>query len=395
MFAFHLTASDMGLLSAAYFYPSFIVALLLLFFIDHVNPGKLLLASLLLSAMGSLLCAMAGTYNVMIVGRLFHGFGLGVLNMVFIKFIFNHFPSKYLATLYGGYLAFAMLTSSGGASFLAALTNYCGWQAIFGLTGAITIVLAVAMFMATRLLPLPPLPLDATANAFEDSGARIRDVLASRNFWLLSMGMGLLYAPIAAFRDLWSVPYLMQVYAGTKQEASSIVGFWSIGMIVGMLLAALLSDRVFKSRKKPVILFSTLYLLTWLIMALNPDGFAIGFLYALFLCMGLFSGAYFIGYAQILENLPNKIVGRIFWLSGICPFVIVATAQQLAGYMRGSFDKVPLRENGKEVLDASGQFIMVFPVQAYGATFWLCTGCVALGLALYCFSKETFIKNSK
>ena len=57
-----------------------------------------------------------------------------------------------------------------------------------------------------------------------------------------------------SFIGLWGGPFLMHVYGMSRTQAGAVLSMFAIGLIVGSPFMSWLSDRVFRSRKKVLML---------------------------------------------------------------------------------------------------------------------------------------------
>jgi hypothetical protein len=81
---------------------------------------------------------------------------------------------------------------------------------------------------------VPP-PPSATGRAMP-LGQRVLVVFREPNTWLLGSYAFLLFGTMTMMQGLWAVPYLMDVYGQSQQEAANALTLWAVGLIVGCTL---------------------------------------------------------------------------------------------------------------------------------------------------------------
>ena len=173
-------------------------------------------------------------------------------------------------------------------------------------------------------------------------------------------------------QGLWAVPYLMDAYGQTQQQAANALTLWAIGLIVGCTLWGYMADKIVGSRKRVVLAGAVVYALLWALLAIRPVGLPVGMLWVAMFWGGFFASTWIPSYAQLKDSVPSQVVATamgilnlFFWLGG-------AVYQQVSGLILAEFPK----------LDGHT------PVAAYQAVFWLCLGSVGLSIILVALSKE-------
>jgi sugar phosphate permease len=220
----------------------------------------------------------------------------------------------------------------------------------------------------------------------------LKIALTNWNFWWLAIFAFTVYGPMMGFQGLWAVPYMMQVLDMTKQEASNVISFWAIGMIFGCPISGIISDRIMKSRKKVIIIGSAVYTLLWLYIAMNPTGWTATSLSVFCFLGGAFGGWYITNYPHVSEHLPLKVVGVAIGVFNMWYFVGGAFYQQFMGKILDGYAKVQQVVDGVAKYAADGSPIMVYPVEAFAGTFWLCFFGMVVGTIACFFTRETYGK---
>ena len=116
------------------------------------------------------------------------------------------------------------------------------------LATAVLIYLLVRDNPSERGLPslaeIDGLPQSRRVTRSMSLGEGVLVVLREPNTWLLGSYAFLLFGTMTMMQGLWAVPYLMDAYGQTQQQAANRLTLWAIGLIVGCTLWGYLADRV-------------------------------------------------------------------------------------------------------------------------------------------------------
>ncbi|GHU03505.1 MFS transporter [Alphaproteobacteria bacterium] len=400
---FGITASAMGLLSAAYFYPYAAMQIPSGILSDFLGPRMAVTIFFIIAGIGTAMFGFASTYDVAILGRVCMGIGVAVVYIPIMKIQAQWFRPREFATLTGILLTVGNVGALGAAAPLALFVGIAGWRETFFWLGGVSVLLAIMVFIFVRNRPqdmgLPTLNevdgivVDEATQAADDA-LTFKEILkmafTNWNFWWLAVYAFAVYGPMMGFQGLWAIPYMQDVMGFTKQQASNVVSFWAIGMIVGCPLSGLLSDRIMKARKLTTIIGASIYVLGWVVIYLYPSGWSQTGLSLFCFLMGGFGGFYIINYPHVSENLPRKAVGTAIGVFNMWYFVGGALYQQFMGKILDSTGRSPIVRDGVSILDASGNPLMGFPAEAYANTFLLCLIGMIFGLAALFFTRETY-----
>lgn len=388
MTEFAISASALGLLSACYFYPYALMQIPSGILSDYLGPRVSVTLFFAIAAIGTALFGLAPTYGWAIVGRTLMGIGVAVVYLPIVRIAGNWFRPNEFAFLIGLMLTWGNLGALAASAPLAYLVGVTGWRNAFYFLGIAMVIIAVLNWLLLRNKPqdlgLPTVSeidgIDYHAAKEESSSDRIPIgkamvmTLKNRNYWKLSLFGFVVYGTVMGFQGLWSIPYLVDIYGMTKQNASNILMMWAVGMAVGCPVIGYLSDKVICSRRKTALYGLVLYAIAWLPMVLKTEGLPIWSFYPIVFIMGMICGCYLVNYAHLTDNMPNKILATASGLLNIWYFVGGAVYQQVMGKMLDMYGKV----NGH------------FPVAAYRSMFLFCMITLIIGgIAMY-FTTETY-----
>lgn len=348
----------MGLLASGYFYPYAIMQLPTGILSDSWGPRKTITLFFLVASIGSVILGLSLDISSAILGRVLVGLGASTLYVCALKILSQWYKGEEFATMTGFLIAIGGIGLLVSTIPLALLSNAVGWRIPFIITGVITLLLALLVWIFVRNSPhelgmpavvthksskessIPLLGMPAVVENSTPNQQRVPIiksaimVLGLKYYWPASIWMFCTMAIYLAFGGLWGGPYLIQIYGMTKVEASRVLSMIAVGMIIGSPLMGILSDRIIKRRKivvnvSSVILLIIMVFLYFLVSSIPPFG-----LYLICLGIGIFSvGTLALGYALIKDLYPVEIAGTSTGIANFFPFLMGAIYQPLMGYI--------------------------------------------------------------
>jgi len=286
----------------------------------------------------------------------------------------------------------------------AAMVEKIGWRVSFEIVGGISIIIAAFCWLLVRNRPadvgLPDITqieaLEKGVVNFEnpegpvlkaETGIGLMDAfrmaVQNRFTWPPFFAILLIYGPAAAFMGVISMPYFMHVYQLTREQAAVLLLMLSLGGAISGPLVGYLSDRVFISRKKPYILFGSLYLCTWLVFIYMNKGLCpLGVLYLILFIMGFTSNGTVLTWVCAKEVNHPSIAGIASGTVNCGGMMGVALLQPFSGFL------LDLGWRGAHLGGARA-----YPPEAYGLVFIVFAISAALGLVAVFMIKETSAKN--
>lgn len=266
-----------------------------------------------------------------------------------MKILAAWYRRNEFASLSGVLLAVGNLGALSAAGPLAFVSSALGWQQVFIILGAITLVLAVLAWIIIRDSPsdmnLPSIqeieseetgePVSEAKMERIPMGMSLKMVFgAGLKFWPLVICFFFMYGTIMVYQGLWAGQFYHDILGWDKATYGLVLTFIGIGMIIGCPTAGYISDKILKSRKKVLVVGTMMFTIIWAIIwattgqITNPEAYmAINFLF------GFFGGFFIVSFAQIKELFPITIVGTSTAALNIFPFAGGAVLQQVSGLM--------------------------------------------------------------
>jgi sugar phosphate permease len=384
---FNTSASVMGLLGSIYFYCYAVMQFPAGLLSDSIGPRKTVAAFLLVASVGSILFGLAPNINLAFAGRVLVGFGVSMVFIPTMKILSQWFRPREFASMAG------ILNAVGGAGVLAAtwllalMTATLGWRLSFQLIGGATFVIVALAWVVVRDRPqdrgwpsileidrdegAPPSPPQSISLM---QGAR--RVVSEPYFWPVAVWFFLDCGIFFGFGALWGGPYLMHVYGLTRAEAGTVLSMIAWGMIVGSPLLGFVSDKILRSRKKPILLCTAVLTLELGFMVFCPEGLPRPVLYLLFFVLSVCaSSVVVLGFTTTKELFPVEIAGTSVGTVNLFPFLGGAVFMPFLGRILDGFPKTP----------AGGTI-----VEGYSALLLALLIAAAVALCCAVLMKETF-----
>ena len=319
-----ITASDLGLLTAAYFIffagcqPVLGIAL------DRYGPRKVQVVLLAVAAIGAVVFGLSTELGQLVIGRALIGLGCAAGLMAAIKAITLWFPPHRWPLMTGLHMA------AGGLGYIAATRpvewslSLMTWNGLFFWLAGICLCIS-----ALVLLMVPEKPPGGQPGRLADQLRLTRSVMADGFFWRIMPLLAVQQVAYIAVLFLWIGPWLRDV-AGIADRAqradlqlltaiAMTAGFMASGMVCGALLRRGVS--AFASAN----IFSGFFALVCLWLALAPPG---GSWAVLPWLMFAYLGAYPIQYMSLLaQAFPVEIAGRVSTSSNLVVFTFIFAGQ--------------------------------------------------------------------
>lgn len=338
MAAFQSTGTELGTLSAIYFFvyacmqiPSGVIA-------DTLGTRSSIIGGNLVAGIGSIVFGLAGSFAVACVGRFLVGLGVSVVFISIMKSNSVWFPARVFGFMSGLTLLIGNLGSVLAAAPLSALLTFFAWRTVFVGIGFLSLTLAVLGFFIVKNRPEDlgfPAPNHhaetqsgaLAGNWLQNLGSVVSVLRLWPGFWVQFGMIGGLYS----FMGLWGIPYLRDVHGLDRSSAASHMTTMLLAFAVGALFFGWFSDRI--GRRKPILIGCVLgYTLSWLILMYVPWSPGVGGL-MLFGFMGFAGSGFVLTFAAAKEIIHPNLSGMAVSVVNTGCFIGTALMQPLFGYI--------------------------------------------------------------
>jgi MFS family permease len=235
-----LAPSQLGLLTAAYFFTFALVQIPLGVFLDRFGPRRIEAGLLLIAAAGAGLFCVADGIQLLVLARALIGVGVSACLMAALKAFVQWFPVSRLASLTGWLLACGGLGAFATSLPAEAALQYFNWRGLFAGITVLSVLVAAFIFF---IVPDRP-PGEAREN-WRELLTGVRTVFSAGVFWRVSLVFMLAQGTFMSVQTLWISPWLRDV-AG-YESPGGMLGAVAVAMILGFGIAGSLADRLAKA----------------------------------------------------------------------------------------------------------------------------------------------------
>lgn len=377
MNSFNVTALGIGSMSAFFYYAYLGMQIPVGAMVDRWGPHRLLTFMALLCAAGCFLFSISTSLTLAHLARFMMGFGAAFAFVGTLKLATLWFSPTRFGLLAGLTQALGMLGAAFAGGPLAALVNFTGWRKTMLIIGIILLLLGLLIGLFARDKKQPEIKTQKTSN--KDLWLGLVKVLKNSQSWWNAFYAGLLYAPSAAFAELWGVSFLVRSYGLSTEMAASAVSCIFIGWAIGGPIIGWLSDRMQRRRALMIIsiILSFIFMTTVLYLPLPKI-----LLFIFLFCYGIANTGVALAYAVASEINPRPFAGTSMAFANMASVLIGAAFQPIIG---GVLD---LQWDGKIAAD-----VPVYSSGAYKLAMLALPLCLIVGFFIVLFVKETHCKN--
>ena len=247
---FHLTASELSMIGAAYYMTYAIMQVPVGGLIDRFGIKKQLVMANLCCVAGLFLFAFAHTYTLLIISRLLIGFGSSFAFISLLMLAIHWFPTKHFGFFSGAtQILGAIGPMLAGAPLLWLLhTTNNHWETaiIYVAVAGIILSLCLAIFLKDHPTPI--------ANPRLENHLAIKHklwgLIKNKKLQWIAVYSFSIYASISLLGAIWGTYYL-ETRGISKTLAANITSTIWLGLAIGSPLVGFLSDAI-KNRRKPL-----------------------------------------------------------------------------------------------------------------------------------------------
>ena len=366
--AFAIDGAILGTLAATYFYVYTVLQIPVGVLADTLGPRKILAGGSLVAGAGSLLFALASTWEIAAAGRTLVGIGVAVAFIAILKVSAVWFSPNRFATLNGMTMFAGNLGAVIAGAPLAWLVTQLSWRAVFVALAALSVALGIATWLLVRdrpeeagFAPVNPPSAGAPATHWVQALGR---VLANKATWpgfFVNVGIGGSYL---AFAGLWAVPYLVDVHGLSRVTAAEHASVLLLGVAFGAVIVGFVSDYL-RSRRGVMRACAFAYALSWLPWVLHAR-WPLAATLAWFFLMGLLIPGFTLTWTVAKEVNRPEHSGIATSVVNVGIFLGTGVLQPLVGWVL---------DRGRAVGDSSaawdGAILILAGAAAFGAVMTL------------------------
>jgi len=322
---FSMTASDLGVMTSAYFLSFAIAQIPLGVFFDRFGPSKTLAVSMLLAVVGCIVFGSAQSVAFLFTGRAFVGLGVAGCLMAAYKAFGDWLPKEKLP-IFNSLESFV-----GGVGGMVATTpikaalGFMSWRSVFFVLGGMTGVVAIIVFFAPNKKGTKN---ETMAAQFAGAG---KIAIAGR-FWRLAPLAVLGQATYLALNSLWIGPWYKDVLKVSADNVPNLLLLCAASITVGYLIngfvANWLKAKFHISVFKTTVIAMSIYTVVLLLIAAFPQYGRV--LWPVFVLIGPFS---LLTYPVFSDMFSADMAGRAQTMYNMLVFLMSTFIQSGVGYI--------------------------------------------------------------
>ncbi len=376
---FKISGVELGNLSAVYFYIYTFMQIPAGILADSIGPKKIIFFGSLISGMGSILFGISENYYLAFFGRFLVGLGVSVIFISILKLNQNWFDYQQFSFLSGITLFLGNVGALIATVPLAYFTNLWGWKFTFFLIGLLGIVSGFLSYFIIcnhpkeKNLP-PPEGAPETSLSISESLRGFFKVAKNPYTWLPFTAFFGIYGTLMAFQGTWGIPYLIDLYALDKFDASKYLMLISFGLMVGSPLQGYFVKRF--STKKFYFLNILIFFIIFIIIGNYKIDLSI--IPYMFFLMGFTGSSFLLTWTLAKMIHPKELAGSATGIANMGGFLGAAVLQPLFGYI--------LDLNWNDEIENS---VRKYSFEAYQLAFVIFYVFLILSLIGILFSKTT------
>lgn len=310
---FRVGATQLGILSGAYFATYALLQMPIGLLIDRFGARRLLSAAAALACLASIGFASSDSLTTATLFRAMTGATVAFAFVGTLSILSLNFPPKLFNTLAGILQTMGMAGALAGQAPLRWLIEQRGWHQVFRDLGWMAALLALALFFAiprrqkqadgNKKQNQATDQTDSTDSAKPSLTASLGQVISNPQSWYCALfGFGMA-APMLAFAGLWAIPWARSAYGIPPTQAAGIVSLLFLGWGVAAPVAGWLTDR--QGYRKTIEVGGALLALICLSLLIYLPGWSLQSLSVLFFLAGCGGSTMILLFSSIRE-VNNK-----------------------------------------------------------------------------------------
>ncbi|MDF2940295.1 MAG: hypothetical protein K0R66_937 [Gammaproteobacteria bacterium] len=332
--SFHLSAMQVGLVSAFYFLSDSILLYPTGFVLDRFSSRKMIILGMIMCIAGTLLIAEASNSWFLVAARFLAGMSSAFCLLSILRLAAQWFPSHRMGQVTGIVVTLGMLGGTFSQVPLTMLIEAQGWREALKDVAWIGVALLFLMIWLVKDAPehrrFAALQTDSGQNKI-DFWHSLKLLAKNKNNWLVGMYICTMNLPIMILAGLFGSQFMQQAYGFSAIQASTISMMIFVGTIVGSSIFGFLSDY-FGSRRVPMLSAAAISFLVFAVIMYGPH---LGYLsyISLFFALGFFTSSQIIGYPVTQESNRSVLVGSALGFVSVLIMGLPALLQPLTGWL--------------------------------------------------------------
>ena len=240
-----VSESKLGILASTYFWSYAFMQPFIGPLSDQFDSSYLLFISLLLSCIGSIVCALSRNFYLTCVSRFIAGIGGGCIYIPVVKTLSNWFSPKifpYSQSIViacgglGGLLAQGLIGTAKGNST---------WPIAYYIGSSMMLIIAILCILFMKGTPEGRITnTSRLSDIFKNLFQNIKEAMTFKDFWFLATWKFLTPAAFSSVSSTWGNSYLRMGFGFSQEKASQYISMTSIAWTICSPLMAFISNTL-------------------------------------------------------------------------------------------------------------------------------------------------------
>lgn len=304
-----LTDSQLGLLSSIVALMVGLLTLPISMLADRFGRVKSLTLMAIIWSIATLGCALAQSYQEMLIARFIVGVGEAAYGSVGIAVVVSVFPKEMRSTLASTFVAGSMLGSFMGMSMGGFMAEHLGWRWAFGGMAIFGLILATLYPLVVKEKKITKFILKHEVTPYTKSTKNaLKSIYSSHSILATYLANGSqLFVGAAVI--VWLPSYLNRYYGMPTDKAGFLAASIVLCSAVGAVLCGIVCDRLGKARPDRKVTLAIIYCLLGCIILVTAFTMSIGNLQLFLIFAGMFFAMGTTGPASaMVANLTDQSV---------------------------------------------------------------------------------------
>lgn len=315
---FKISATQLGNLSAYYFYANIIMLFPAGMIIDRVSTRLLISIAMTASILSTLLFSQTHSLGLAQLSRFITGIAGSFCFLSCMRLTSRWFPPKKMAMAIGFVVTMAFLGGTAAQTPMTLLTDHLGWRNALLIDALFGFIMLIFIIAIVRDAPNSENISHQKAPSLGFWESLVKSIGNAQN-WFAGMYTSLMNLPIFLLGAMWGGLFLVQIHHLTRAQASLVTSMIFIGTIFGSPAIGWISDR-FARRKMPMIICAVISLAIVIFINYSPV-LTMPMGMVLFFLLGFITSAQIISYPLIAEANPRALTATA---GGIASTLIMA-----------------------------------------------------------------------
>jgi predicted MFS family arabinose efflux permease len=302
---FGISAAELGLLTAMYFFAVGLFQIPLGVLLDRFGPRRVNGCLLLVAAAGSVFFSAADSFGALALARALIGLGVSACLMATLQAFILWFPPARMSTM------IALAYSMGGLGALTASAplelalRLVGWREIFAGLALATLALSLAFFLV-----VPEHRSERRPAPLRQQLAGLARIARDGAYWRVALAIGTNQCAVVSLFTLWITAWLRDVAGFDRAAAAQGLAVVCIALMAGYFFFGRLADGFARRGRSQLPLFAAgvaASLVCLGLLALNVTTGAV-LLWAAFVFCGT---AATLAHSIATRRYPRDMAGRV------------------------------------------------------------------------------------